>query len=230
MNKMSSSFKCPICFQLFDSKDDLTAHMLSVHGANPTNVLQGKESVLLEPYRDWLGTDYTKFWERLTDRDQVVKWENFFQSEDHVAFSPATSRHGIETLGLLALAARFSKTPDDRKMLKEIIIKYLDSCARIIESVQDASHSNWLTALNNQHIAAAISHRIGLIDDGGYLKILDHYRNVFDRVANIEILSTTLGGVTTLVQGSKISSGEAGMSGQGLGSLAVMLKALTAGA
>jgi hypothetical protein len=183
---------------------------------------EGKESKLIEPYRDSLrGTDYATFWERLADRDQTVKWETFFQSEDHVAFSPATSRHGTENVLLAVVIARLSKTPEGQKILERLALKYLDTCRGIIASIEHASQTNWLTALNNQHIAAGISHRIGLLDDGSYIKTMDHYRAVFDKMFTAEILSSTLGSVTTLVQGSKSGGGA-----EGLGSLAVMLKSL----
>lgn len=130
-----------------------------------------------------------------------------FQPQDRMAFSPLpTDPLSIEGLALFLLIANFAKTPEGQKSLERIVLKYLDSCARIIESVQDASHSNWLTALNNQHITATISHRIGLIDDAGYIKVLDHYRSVFDKMLQTEWLGTAITGVTTLVQGAKTTN------------------------
>lgn len=135
---------------------------------------------------------------------QKVHWEDFYIPQDRAAFSPLPLNPvSIEGFALLLLAAQFAKTPEGQKSLERIINKYLDSCARIVESVQDACHSNWLTALNNQHITAAISHKIGLIDDGGYLKVMDHYRAVFDKMFAIAVVTETITGVTTLVQGAK---------------------------
>lgn len=147
----------------------------------------------------------------------IVHKEDSFQPQDRFAFSPLPSEPiSLEGAVLALLILKLSKTPEGMKSLERIAIKYMDSCARIVESIQDASHSNWLTALNNQHMAAAISHRIGLIDDGAYIKILDHYRSVFDKMFGLaaasEVMEATVTGVTTLVQGSKVSSKE-GMSG-----------------
>ena len=143
--------------------------------------------------------------------------------ELHVAFSPATQELSLENLFLVVAIVKLSKTPEGMKHLKDIIIKYLDSCARIIESVQDACHSNWLTALDNQFITATIAHRIGLVDDGGYIRIVEHYRGVFDKMLISDVALGTLSGVTTLVQGSK-APGQYGA--EGIGGLATTLKEL----
>jgi hypothetical protein len=139
---------------------------------------------------------------------------------------------------LLGVVANFARTKEGMKSLERLMVKYLDSCTTIISSVQDACHSNWLTALNNQHITAAISHRIGLIDDAGYLKIIDHYRSVFDKMFLLSAVDGTITGVTTLVQGAKVgqsSSSERSDEGtsrtkesssEGIGALATVLKAL----
>ena len=154
-----------------------------------------------------------------------VHKEDKFQPQDRFAFSPLPSEPiSLEGVVLALLLLKLSKTPEGMKTLERIAIKYLDSCARIIESVQDASHSNWLTALNNQHMAAAISHRIGLIDDGAYVKIMDHYRSVLDKMFLLSSVSETITGVTTLVQGSKTGMGESGLGAAGLSALIPLLK------
>jgi hypothetical protein len=157
--------------------------------------------------------------------------EDYFFSEDHVAFSPATQETlSLENIMLALIILKLSKTPEGMKSLERIAIKYLDSCARIVESVENACHSNWLTALNNQHIATAISHRIGLIDDGGYIKIMEHYRAVFDKLLISDVALGTLTGIATLVQGSSLQSSATGAeTATGLasvGELAVILKGL----
>lgn len=133
-----------------------------------------------------------------------------YQPQDKAAFSPLPREpFSIEGALLLGVILTFAKTPEGQKSLERIIVKYLDSCARMVESVQDACHSNWLTALNNQHITAAIGHKIGLIDDAGYVKILDHYRSVFDKMFAIALVGDTITGVTTLVQGAKVQTAAA---------------------
>ncbi len=146
----------------------------------------------------------------------------FFQTEEHVAFSPATQGMSLENFVLIVALIKMSKSgPEGMKLFKEIAIKYLDSCARIVESVEDACHSNWLTALNNQHIAASIAHRIGLIDDGSYIRIMDHYTSVFNHMIMLIGITDTIGSVSTLVQGSKAAGGETG-----IGALAAILKGM----
>lgn len=208
-----------------------------IDGANgkkspPPDVYEGgSQHELIDYFKDWRGTDYSKFWEFKTDRDGTannnrVKWESFFQAEDHVAFSPATSRHGIENAILLGIVLRLSKTPEGQKILERLAIKYLDTCGQIIASIQNASQTNWLTALNNQHITAGIAHRIGLMDDGAYLKVLDHYRSVFDKMFTESVLTSTLGSVGTLVQGSKWATGGAHVTSEGIVSMLGALKGL----
>ncbi len=136
-----------------------------------------------------------------------------YQPQDRMAFSPLPSQPlSIEGLALLGIIFNFARTKEGSKSLERIIIKYLDSCTKIIESVQDACHSNWLTALNNQHITLAVAHRIGLIDDAGYLKTLSHYQSVFDKMLKISAFETTFQGITTLVQGAKTT--QVGLGGE----------------
>ena len=155
-----------------------------------------------------------------------------FQPQDRMAFSPLPSQpYSTEGVALLLIIANFARTPEGQKSLERIVVKYLDSCTKIIESVEDACHSNWLTALNNQHITATIGHRIGLIDDAGYLKIMSHYQSVFDKMWQKDIALGALSGVTTLVQGSKINQGESGQGASGIPALtSILTKAMAAGA
>jgi hypothetical protein len=153
-----------------------------------------------------------------------------FQPQDRMAFSPLPSQpYSTEGVALLLIIANFARTPEGQKSLERIVVKYLDSCTKIIESVEDACHSNWLTALNNQHITATIGHRIGLIDDAGYLKIMSHYQSVFDKMWQKDVALGALSGVTTLVQGSKtsITSQEAGQYGAKSSEGAAGIPALT---
>lgn len=137
-----------------------------------------------------------------------------YQPQDRMAFSPLPGEPlSIEGLALLGIIFSFARTKEGSRSLERIIIKYLDSCARIIESVQDACHSNWLTALNNQMITATINHRIGLMDNAGYLKVMSHYTSVFDKMYLLSAFSDTFQGITTLVQGAKTTN--VGLGGEG---------------
>lgn len=160
-----------------------------------------------------------------------VHWEDHFYHENHVVFSPITEKKmTLENMLLIGVIVKLSKTPEGLKVLRDVAVKYLDSCAKIIDSVQAASAQNWLTALNNQHMSAGIAHRIGLLDDGAYLKVVDHYRNVFDKMFTLAAITDTLGSVGTLVQGSRTSTserepwGSQAESAAGLGTLIALLK------
>lgn len=159
--------------------------------------------------------------------DWLIHQEDFFQSQDRFTFSPLPSYPvSVEGLAFLLIVKKLMETPEGKKTFERLAIKYLDSCARIVESVEDACHSNWLTALNNQHIAAAITHKIGLIDNGGYLKIVDHYRNVFDKMWQAQMAGHILDGVTTIIGGTRTGYGETGTGAAGIGALAAVLKGL----
>lgn len=151
-----------------------------------------------------------------------------YQPQDRALFSPLpTNVMSIE--GGMVTLIMFKLLRDHPDMFQKIALKYLDSCARIVESVEESCHSNWLTALNNQHIAAGISHRIGLIDDGSYIKIVDHYRSVFDKMWEAQMLGNVLEGIGTFVGQTKITGaaakGATGGSSSGLAALANILTA-----
>ena len=158
-----------------------------------------------------------------------IRWLDFnitqgnfpFTPEDRFTFSPLPHDPiSIEGLALLLIIKKLASSPEGLKALERIAIKYLDSCARIVESVEDACHTNWLTALNNQHISLAIAHKIGLIGNDAYIKTMDHYRSVFDKMWTAQMAGQILDGVTTLVQGAKVGTGELGTGAAGLGALA----------
>lgn len=166
-------------------------------------------------------------WKNLNGNNEIKIFGNkafddgqTIQPQDHFAFSPLPNQpFSVEGLALLALIAPLAKDP---ARLERVAIKYLDSCARIVESIQDACHSNWLTALDNQYMSAGIAHRMGLLDDGSYLRILKHYQSVFDKMLT---QGYVIEGLNTLVQGTKAV---AGMTSDIFGSLAKLAPALGA--
>lgn len=148
---------------------------------------------------------------------ELIADEVYATPENHLAFSPATQDLSFENLFLVVALIKLMKTPEGMKSLERIVIKYLDSCSQIVASVESACHQNWLTALNNQHIAAAIAHRIGLIDDGGYIKIMEHYRAVFDKMY-------LLGGLESL--GTLVIQGAQAAAPGGVADIAALIKGL----
>ena len=143
-------------------------------------------------------------------------------SQDHMSFYPGTGQTlTLENALLVALIMKLSKTPEGLKTLEGLAVKYLDSCARIVSSVEGACHSNWLTALNNQHIALGICHKLGLVGDHSYIKTMEHYRAVFDKMLIKGYVVEGLHTLTNVVVGSQAESPGKGMAGaKGLGLLA----------
>jgi hypothetical protein len=144
-----------------------------------------------------------------------------------LTFGPVAREYSeIETLLLAVVLAKMTKTPDGLKHLRDIFIKYLDSTARIIESMQRASSANWMNALLNSYVAVPIYERLGLITpfDKVHTQLwLDH---VFGEMEKISVAFEGLTSITTLIEGSKVSAGKGGVSGESLGTLATLLKVL----
>jgi hypothetical protein len=155
---------------------------------------------------------------------QIPHLEDYFMHEERGVFFPTTQNLiSFDNLTLYLIAFKLLKT--DPKLFKEIIVTYLDCCARIVESVEKASHgSHWMGAIVKETTVAAIAHRIGLIDDGGYEKIVDQNRNIFDKLLVKDIALEGLAGVTTLVQGSQTSMGE--WSTKGLSDILAAMKGM----
>lgn len=142
-----------------------------------------------------------------------------YQAQDRSTFSPLPSNpFSIEGGFILLLILKLAK--EQPQTFERLATKYLDSCARIVESVEESCHSNWLTALNNQHIAAGIAHRIGLIDNGAFVKIMNHYQSVFDKMWQAQMAGHVLEGITTFVGQTKTGIGEKGTGSAGLAALA----------
>lgn len=143
-------------------------------------------------------------------------------SQDHFAYYPGTGQTlTLENALLVALIMKLSKTKEGLQILERITIKYLDSCARVVASVEDACHSNWLTALNNQHIALGICHKLGLVGDHSYINTMEHYRAVFDKMLTQKYIVEGLSTLQHVVVGSQSSGlGPGYAGGKGLGALA----------
>jgi hypothetical protein len=103
----------------------------------------------------------------------------------------------------------------------------LEVTGKIIEAVADSSKTNWLNGINNVEFCAAICHKIGLIDNGGYVRMLNSVRTRFDKLYAAEAALAALGGVTTLIQGSTYKESEKeGISTSGLATIAQIFKTI----
>jgi hypothetical protein len=151
-------------------------------------------------------------------------------SQDHVAWYPGTGQqYTVENLVLLLALKKLSQTPEGMKTLEKIAIKYLESCASVVESVENACHSNWLTALNNQHIALGICHKLGLVGDHSYIKTMEHYRAVFDKMLQKGYVVEGLSTLTNVITKTQTSAPEKAVPGKGLSALADILGITGAG-
>lgn len=135
----------------------------------------------------------------------------------------------IETLLIAVAFLKFMKTPQGEKHVKDIMVKYLDSTARIIEAMQKASCSNWVTALVNQTACMPIYGRLGLVTPFDQTRALLWFDHFFGEMEKLSVAFQGLGSLTTLIEGSKYSTGKAGVSGESLGTLATILKTIYKG-
>jgi len=149
-----------------------------------------------------------------------ILWKQFFETNgfprtiipnmdtvgNFTTFGPLGKYSKYGTLFMLAIAARYTKTPDGQKLLAQMVMKYLDSMAKVISSMQPASASNWLTALMNQRTSINILARVGLMspyDQFSESVWLDH---IYLEMLNKNIIDLTVGSLTTLVTGATIES------------------------
>jgi len=177
-----------------------------------------------------------EFWDLFRDGEGVpdsrIPGHIFFQTERHVAFSPLEEGATLENLTILVTVAKLCRTPEGQKILKDVLVKYLACCSDIVSACQRACiGANAITAIANNNLTAAIAHRLGLIDDGGYIRICDHNTTVTNALIDISVLQNIAGPVTTLVTGSEYHAGAAegaggGIDAKGIGSLAAILKGL----
>ncbi|MCJ7424775.1 hypothetical protein MUP01_10985 [Candidatus Bathyarchaeota archaeon] len=129
-----------------------------------------------------------------------------------LTLGPAGQYSEMESLMLIVLLNRLSKTKDGVLALQTIIGKYLDNMGKIIASMQNASAQNWLTAAINQCACSNIFVRMGLISPR------DHYRNllwtdhVFGEMLLKGYVENTVSALTTLVNSSTETS-KGGTSG-----------------
>jgi len=170
--------------------------------------------------------------EPVQDTGTQLKFSDYDLSKkgNILALAPVAREYSeIETVALVLLLTKMSKTPEGQKHVKDIFIKYLDSTARIIESMQKASCSNWVTALINQTACMNIYARLGLVTPFDQTRTLLWFDHFFGEMEKLTVAFEALGSLTTLIEGSKVSIGEGGISGESLGSLgtlATMLKVL----
>jgi hypothetical protein len=134
----------------------------------------------------------------------------------------------IEAVILLVGIKRLSETPDGRKIIKDIAVKYLDTIGRILEESFQSSSAHVVSCAMNQYIACTIYQRLGLMSPHD----ASETRMWLDHQIGEHLLSTRLGDsmgmLTTLVRSTNTSqatspSGYSQESAAGLGAFAKIL-------
>lgn len=77
--------------------------------------------------------------------------------------APAGTFSQIEALLIVALARKLVETPHGQTMLRDIIVKYLESIAKVIGSIYHAGTQNWMNGLVGNRVAVDIYARMGLM-------------------------------------------------------------------
>jgi hypothetical protein len=119
--------------------------------------------------------------------DWLIHWEDFFQPQDRFAFSPLPSFPvSVEGLALFMILKKLGPAA-----VEKLAYKYIDSVESILNGLLKAGKASPYVGINNTTAWACVAHRFGLIDNGGYLKIVDQSRNiitVMQQLAAVEIL------------------------------------------
>lgn len=150
--------------------------------------------------------------------------KNFpFMHEDRAPFSPFTRQIDTpDNLLWLAIVAK-GLTKDNYKAFTQFMDSYMTNCQKVIGHISDMGNQNWMSNVNATLLLSGILHRMGLLDDAGYVRSQEHCRTAFDKLYIQETALGALNGVSTLINGSKVSN-EGGSSG--LSNLALLAKGL----
>lgn len=154
---------------------------------------------------------------KIQDTGTQLQWDEaevYEKVGNMLTLGPAGQYSEIESLMLIVLFDRLSKTKDGVLALQTIIGKYLDNMGKIIASMQNASAQNWLTAAINQCACSNIFVRMGLISPRDHFRTLLWTDHVFGEMLKSSYVKDTVGALTTLVSSSETTSkgGTAGLA------------------
>ncbi len=127
-----------------------------------------------------------------------------------VTFGPAPAGPAsyIEGIVLLLGLKALGSTPDGRRIIRDIAIKYLDTIGRIIEEMSQSSTAHPITCAMNQYVACGMYQRLGLMtahDATQTRAWLDHQTG---DAMETERMGISLSAVSTIVGGTKITGGD----------------------
>lgn len=137
----------------------------------------------------------------------------------------------LMTLLILKAAVNLSKTAHGQTILKDVAVKYLDTCSHLVTSLHASNASNPITAAMNNRFACSVYERIGLISphnattDRAWFDHLIGEQLLTDRaIAVMQQVSTWVSQTNYQTSESKGEKGiSLGESGAGLGAIAKIL-------
>jgi len=147
---------------------------------------------------------------KIQDTGTQLSWDEaevYDKVGNMLSLGPAGKYSEIESLMLIVLFDRLSKTKDGVLALQTIFSKYLDNMGRIISSMQNSSAQNWLTACINQCACSNILVRMGLISPRDHYRTLLWTDHVFGEMLRLDYVRDTVSALTTLVNSSQTTSG-----------------------
>lgn len=148
-----------------------------------------------------------------------VHYEDYFEPQNRSPFSPLPdnlfSQEGAYIGALLIWLLK--NRPDTFEKLAN---NYITTCGNIVSKIMESGKASPYAAINSHTAAACVLHRLGLITNGGYLKIVDQSRNMISVLQQLAALGKVLDGLTSLVEGASVSAGAGAAPTKGLGILA----------
>lgn len=139
-----------------------------------------------------------------------IQNEDRFAPVGAFAYSPLAQELFSVDNGVLALLVVYlaKKNP---AMLERIINKYLDNVTDLLSDIVESGKTHPLSAINAHTTFAVVAHRFGIINDAGYLKIVDQTRSIIDKIVQLNAAdiagSGMLTGLEVFAGGGKRSRG-----------------------
>jgi hypothetical protein len=141
-----------------------------------------------------------------------------------VALGPAPPGFAGKAEGMifLLLIARFSKTPQGMRILRDWGTVYLNNIGKIITGLATSSSSNVYNCLINAYKEVRIYQRMGLMSAHDAVQTCAWVDHVMGEMLKAGYFKESLGGLTTLVNATS-ETGAGGEKAVGLASLAKLL-------
>jgi len=163
---------------------------------------------------------------KVKDTGTSLEWDEedvYEKVGNMLSLGPAGQYSEIESLMIIVLIDRLSKTPQGIRGLVSLAKAYLDNTGKIISSMQSASAANWMTAMINQAACSNIYVRLGLVSPRDHYRQLLWMDHIFGEMILKGYVTETVGALTTLVTSTSTSEIAGKESTAGLATLAKLL-------